>query len=93
MFNFQPLNDNVLLKSEPKKETTYSGIIIPDSAKNDQQKAEVVAIPPGSGEDLAVGDTVLFNQNNVTEIKDGDTLYLVLPFTSIIGKFVEVDAI
>ena len=93
MFNFQPLNDNVLLKIEAKKETTYSGIIIPDSAKNDQQKAEVVAIPPGSGEDLSVGDTVLFNQNNVTEIKDGDTLYLVLPFTSIIGKFVEVDAI
>ena len=93
MLNFQPLNENVLLKIETKNDKTQSGIIIPDSAKSDQEKGDVVAIPPGAGEELAVGDTVLFTRSNAMEIKDADSVYLVLPYANIVGKFVKVDAI
>lgn len=94
MINFQPLNDNVLIKLESAEEDkTSSGIIIPDSAKSDDDRGEVVAIPPGAGEEVAVGDQVMFKRNGATEISDGDDQYLVLPFKDLIGKYVEVDSI
>ena len=93
MIDFQPLNDNILVKIEKDEDKTESGIYIPDSAKSDDNKGEVVSLPPGGGEELAVGDTVLFKTNNTTEIEDGDDLYLVMPFKNMLGKYVEVDKI
>lgn len=43
----QPLNDKVLIKNLPAEEMTASGIIIPDTAKEASQEAEVVAVGPG----------------------------------------------
>ena len=94
MINFQPLNDNVLVKLEgTEEEQTAAGIIIPDSAKENKDEGEVVAVPPGAGEEVAVGDKVMFRRNSATEINDGDHEYLVLPFKDLIGKYVEVDSI
>ena len=94
MINFQPLNDNVLIQLESaEEEQTSSGIIIPDSAKENKDEGEVVAVPPGAGEDVAVGDKVMFKRNAAIEFKDGDDQYLVLPFKDLIGKYVEVDSI
>lgn len=93
MIDFQPLNNNILVKVESDEEKTSSGIYIPDSAKSEDNQGEVVAVPPGGGDEVAVGDTVMFKTNNTVEIKDGDDLYLVMPFKNILGKYVEVDKI
>lgn len=93
MVDFQPLNNNILVKIESQEEKTSTGIYIPDSAKSQDNQGEVVAVPPGGGEEVAVGDTVMFKTNNTVEIKDNDDLYLAMPFKNIIGKYVEVDKI
>lgn len=94
MINFQPLNDNVMIQLEStEEEQTSSGIIIPDSAKENKDEGEVVAVPPGAGEEVAVGDRVMFKRNSAIEISDGDDQYVVLPFKDLIGKYVEVDSI
>jgi len=94
MINFQPLNDNVLIKIEDTaEEKTAAGIIIPDSAKENKDEGEVVALPPGAGEDVAVGDHVMFKRNAAIDITDGDDQYVVLPFKDLVGKYVEVDSI
>jgi len=94
MINFQPLNENTLVKLESaEEEKTASGIIIPDSAKTQEDQGEVVAVPPGAGEDIAVGDKVMFKRNQAIEINDGDDRYLVVPFPDIVGKYVEADTI
>ncbi|HMA62605.1 MAG TPA: co-chaperone GroES [bacterium] len=93
MIDFQPLNNNILVKVESDEDKTSSGIYIPDSAKSEDNQGEVVAVPPGGGDEVAVGDTVMFKTNNTVEIKDGDDLYLVMPFKNILGKYVEVDKI
>jgi len=46
--NLKPLSDRVILKVKEKEETTKSGIVLPDSAKEKPQEAVVVAV--GSGE-------------------------------------------
>lgn len=91
--NFQPLNNNVLIKLTVKEEVTSSGIYIPDSAKSEKNDGEVVAVPPSGGEEIAVGDRVIFKKSNVIEIKEDDDQYLIMPFTNIVGKYVEVDKI
>jgi len=94
MINFQPLNDNALIKLDSAdEETTSGGIIIPDSARGKEDEGEVVAVPPGAGEEVAVGDRVMFKSNTAIEITHGDERYLIVPFKDIIGKYVEVDSI
>jgi len=94
MINLQPLNDHVLVKLKtPEEEKTAAGIIIPDSARNNDDEGEVVAVPPGAGEEVAVGDRVLFKRTTATEVSNGDDKYLLMPFKDLIGKYVDVDAI
>jgi len=94
MINLQPLNDHVLVKLKtPEEEKTAAGIIIPDSARNNDDEGEVVAVPPGAGEEVAVGDRVLFKRTAATEVSNGDDKYLLMPFKDLIGKYVDVDAI
>lgn len=94
MINLQPLNDHVLVKlTSPEEEKTAAGIIIPDSVRNNDDEGEVVAVPPGAGEEVAVGDRVLFKKTSATEVSNGDDKYLLMPFKDLIGKYVDVDAI
>lgn len=86
-FGMQPLFDRVLIKPQPAETRTPSGIIIPDTAK--QEKASmgvVVAVGPGNrGDDnelvpmtVAPGDTVLFNAGWDNEIDyKGEKYFLV----------------
>ena len=84
--NLRPLHDRILVRRLEEKEAMRGGIIIPDTAKEKPQQAEVVAI--GSGKlledgqrasiDVKAGDRILFGKYSGSEIKlDGDE-YLIL---------------
>ena len=72
----KPLADRVVVKPQEAEETTASGIILPDTAKEKPQAGEIVAVGPGKVSDagntiamtLKVGDNVLYGKYSGTEI-------------------------
>ncbi len=85
-FGLEPLEDRVVVKPGEEEETTVSGIVIPDTAKEKPQEGTVLAIGPGkrsdTGElipmDVNVGDRVMYSKYGGTEIKvDGDELLIL----------------
>ena len=85
--NIRPLHDRVLIKRlESDDEQVRGGIIIPDTAKEKPQEAEVVAVGPGkiqdSGErqamDVKVGDRILVGKYSGSDIKIDDEDYVIL---------------
>jgi chaperonin GroES len=93
--NLQPLEDRIVVRPAEAEETTISGLVIPDTAKEKPQQGEVLAIGPGrraenSGEliplDLAVGDVVVYSKYGGTEITvDGEDL-LILSSRDVLAK-------
>src|SRR2546423_13433812 len=89
----RPLYDRIVVKRIEEQETVRGGIIIPDSAKEKPQEAEVVAV--GTGKrlengtviplEVKEGDRVLFGKYSGTEIKVDDTDYLILREDEILG--------
>ena len=84
-FTLEPLDDRIVVKPGEEEETTVSGIVIPDTAKEKPQEGEVVAVGPGRFEDgtrvpmdVKVGDRVLYSKYGGTEVKVGGEEYLVL---------------
>jgi chaperonin GroES len=84
-FNLEPLEDRVVVKPGEEEETTVSGIVIPDTAKEKPQEGEIVAVGPGRIEDgkrvemdVKVGDRVLYSKYGGTEVKVEGEEYLVL---------------
>lgn len=82
----RPLHDRIIVKRLEEEQKTKGGIIIPDSAKEKPQEAEVLAVGNGklveSGKivplDVKVGDKVLFSKYSGTEIKvDGEELLIL----------------
>ncbi|HZD10853.1 MAG TPA: co-chaperone GroES [Candidatus Binatia bacterium] len=82
----KPLGDRLVVEPKEREETTASGIILPETAKEKPQEGEVVAIGPGRRDDdgkrvemdVAVGDTVLYAKYAGTEIKvDGKKLLIL----------------
>ena len=90
-----PLEDRIVVRTAEAEETTISGLVIPDTAKEKPQQGEVLAVGPGrraetSGElvplDIAVGDTVVYSKYGGTEITiDGEDL-LILAGRDILAK-------
>ena len=79
--NIKPLADRVLVQAGEAEETTASGIIIPDTAKEKPQKGTVIAIGTGKkDEPLTVkeGDTVLYGKYSGTEISIDGNDYLIM---------------
>jgi chaperonin GroES len=93
MANLTPLHDRVIVKRIEEKETVKGGIIIPDSAKEKPQEAQVIAVGAGKREkgeriplDVNVGDRVLFGKYSGSEIViDGEEL-LILREEEILAK-------
>src|ERR1700728_1105795 len=93
--NLRPLHDRVLVKRLEEQETVRGGIIIPDSAKEKPQHAEVVAV--GSGKlledgtraalDIKAGDKILFGKYSGSDIKIEGEEYLILREDEILGVF------
>ena len=95
--NLQPLEDRIVVRPGDAEETTASGLVIPDTAKEKPQQGEVLAVGPGrrsddSGElipmDVAEGDTVVYSKYGGTEITvDGEDL-LILNARDVLAKVV-----
>ena len=91
--NLRPLHDRILVRRLEEKETMRGGIIIPDSAKEKPQQAEVVAA--GSGKlldngdrlapDVKAGDRILFGKYSGSDIKIDGEDYLILREDEILG--------
>ena len=84
--NIQPLADRVLVKRlDEAEEQKVGGIIIPDTAKEKPQEAEIVAVGPGRYEDgkrvpleVSVGEKVLIGKYSGTEVKIEGEEYLIM---------------
>jgi chaperonin GroES len=90
----QPLEDRVLVTIDENEQTTASGLVIPDTAKEKPQQGTVIAVGPGkrsdtTGEviqlDVNEGDTVLFSKYGGTEVKVGGEDYLILSARDILA--------
>ncbi len=85
--NLQPLEDRLVVRPSESEETTASGLVIPDTAKEKPQQGEVLAVGPGkrseqTGEiipvDVSVGDTVVYSKYGGTEIaSEGEDLLIL----------------
>lgn len=91
--NIQPLGDRVVIKMVETEETTKSGIVLPGSAKEKPQVAEVVAVGPGGVIDgkevkmeLSVGDKVITSKYAGTEIKLDGNEYTILKQSDVLAK-------
>ena len=93
--SLQPLEDRIVVRPGDAEETTVSGLVIPDTAKEKPQQGEVLAAGPGrrsdqTGEiiplDVAVGDTVVYSKYGGTEINiEGEDL-LILTGRDVLAK-------
>ena len=85
--NIKPLEDRIVVKPLDAEQTTASGLVIPDTAKEKPQEGEVVAVGPGrfneDGDeripmDISVGDKVIYSKYGGTEVKFGGDEVLIL---------------
>ena len=84
--SIKPLEDRIVIKSLEAEQTTASGLVIPDTAKEKPQEGEVLAVGPGRIDDkgnrvpldVNVGDRVIYSKYGGTEIKHGGEEYLIL---------------
>ncbi|MGC5627324.1 co-chaperone GroES [Georgenia sp. Z1344] len=84
--SIKPLEDRVVVQTLEAEQTTASGLVIPDTAKEKPQEGTVVAVGPGRVDDngqrvpmdVAVGDVVLYSKYGGTEVKYAGEEYLVL---------------
>ena len=91
--NIKPLADRVLVKPLDEKEVTKGGIIIPDTAKEKPQEAEVVALGTGKRDEdgklieftVKAGDKVLISKYGGTEVKVEGESYLIMREDDILG--------
>ncbi|MBV9487537.1 MAG: co-chaperone GroES [Frankiaceae bacterium] len=94
--NIKPLEDRIVVSVQDSEQTTASGIVIPDTAKEKPQEGLVIAVGPGRFEDgsrvpmdVSEGDTVIFSKYGGTEVKYGADEYLILSardVLAIVGK-------
>ena len=91
--NLKPLGDRLLVEPIEQEETTASGIILPETAKEKPQRGKVLAAGPGRRDDegkrvemdVAEGDTVLYAKYAGTEVKLEDKKYLILKETDVLA--------
>ena len=85
--NIKPLEDRIVVKPLDAEQTTASGLVIPDTAKEKPQEGEVVAVGPGrfndEGDeripmDISVGDKVIYSKYGGTEVKYSGEEFLIL---------------
>jgi chaperonin GroES len=89
----KPLEDRVVVQASEAEQTTASGLVIPDTAKEKPQEGTVIAVGPGrvsdQGEriplDVKEGDTVVYSKYGGTEIKLAGEEYLILSARDILA--------
>ena len=91
--NLKPLGDRLIVQAVEEEQTTASGIVLPDTAKEKPQKGKVLAVGDGPIEDgkrraldVSAGDEVLYSKYGGTEVTvDGEEL-LVLRESDVLAK-------
>jgi chaperonin GroES len=94
--DLKPLGDRLIVEALEEEETTSSGIVLPDTAKEKPQRGRVLAVGPGprdeDGEyikmELEEGDEIIFSKYGGTEIKLGSEEYLILRESDVLAKVV-----
>jgi chaperonin GroES len=92
--NLKPLGDRVIVEILEEEQTTASGIVLPDTAKEKPQRGRILAVGPGRWEDgklvpldVVVDDEVIFSKYGGTEVKDAGEDYLILRESDILAKY------
>jgi chaperonin GroES len=94
--NLQPLGDRLIVEVLEEEQTTTSGIVLPDTAKEKPQRGRVLSVGPGArdedGEyikmDVEEGDEVIFSKYGGTEIRVGSDEVLILRESDVLAKVV-----
>jgi len=94
--NLKPLGDRIIVEALEEEQTTASGIVLPDTAKEKPQRGRVLAVGPGARDDdgayvpldLEEGDEIVFSKYGGTEIKVGADEYLILRESDVLAKVV-----
>ena len=96
--DLQPLGDHLIVEALEDEETTASGIVLPDTAKEKPQRGRVLAVGPGARNDkgdvvpmdVAVGDEIIFSKYGGTEVKLGAGVdeVLILRQSDVLAKVV-----
>ncbi|BDS48612.1 10 kDa chaperonin [Rhodoluna sp. KAS3] len=92
----KPLEDRIVVRPVEAEQVTASGLVIPDTAKEKPQEAEVIAVGPGRIDergnripvDVAVGDKVIFSKYGGTELKFAGEEFLVLSARDVLAVVV-----
>ena len=92
----QPLGDRLIVEVLEEEQTTVSGIVLPDTAKEKPQRGKVLSVGPGSRDeagkyikmDVEKGDEVIFSKYGGTEIKVGADDVLILRESDVLAKVI-----
>ncbi len=96
--SIKPLEDRILVRPLDAEQTTASGLVIPDTAKEKPQEGEVIAVGPGrfneDGDeriplDVSVGDKVIYSKYGGTEVKYDGEEYLILSGRDVLAVLVK----
>jgi chaperonin GroES len=95
--SIKPLEDRIVVQTLEAEQTTASGLVIPDTAKEKPQEGKVVAIGPGRVDDngnrvpidVNEGDVVIYSKYGGTEVKAGGEEYLVLSARDVLAVVVK----
>ena len=91
--NLKPLGDRLVVEPKEREETTASGLVLPETAKEKPQEGEILAVGPGRRDDdgkriemdVAVGDTVLYAKYAGTEVKIDEKKLLILKESDVLA--------
>jgi chaperonin GroES len=91
--NLKPLGERLIVQPIEQEETTASGIVLPETAKEKPMQGKVLAVGPGTRKDdgsrvamdVSEGDTVLYAKYAGTEIKLEDQKYLILKESDVLA--------
>ena len=94
--NLKPPGDRLIVEVLDEEETTTSGIVLPDTAREKPQRGRVLSVGPGSRDDdgnyvpldVDEGDEIVFSKYGGTEIKVGVDEYLILRESDVLAKVV-----
>jgi chaperonin GroES len=94
--DLKPLGDRLIVEALEEEETTVSGIVLPDTAKEKPQRGRVLAVGPGPRDEdgnhitmeIAEGDEIIYSKYGGTEIKLGTDEYLILRESDVLAKVV-----
>jgi chaperonin GroES len=94
--DLKPLGDRLIVEALEEEETTISGIVLPDTAKEKPQRGRVLAVGPGPRDEdgnhitmeIVEGDEIIYSKYGGTEIKLGTDEYLILREADVLAKVV-----